>query len=41
MFGITFAICLFGLALLRFWVKEPRKRNVAKLTAKNDPEIVK
>jgi MFS family permease len=24
MFGVTFAICLFGLFLLRVWVKEPR-----------------
>ena len=41
MFGITFAICLIGLALLRFWVKEPRKGNVVRLAAKNGPEIVK
>ena len=29
MFGVTFAICLFGLILLRFWVQEPRKYSIS------------
>jgi MFS family permease len=32
MFGITFTISLFGLLLLRFWVKEPRRRIVVNST---------
>ena len=27
MFTTTFVLCLIGLAMLRFWVKEPRKIN--------------
>ena len=31
MFGITFAVCLLGLALLHWWVQEPRKKNSSQI----------